>query len=207
MKGPRRIEIFGGIASGKTTLANLLSESTQARIALEKFRSNPFWSRFYRQPLIFAPEKNVCFLAQHTGEIKDQGSEAFVICDYAVFQDIAYASLMRDEEHLATMTALYQHLYRKLSPPTLFVHVQCTPKEQLRRIQIRARKQEVKSIQIGYLDSLNQAIDKFAEHYTQSAILRTIRSDEVDFANDPQERVRVKEDLLSIIGTLPHADY
>ncbi|HRP37690.1 MAG TPA: deoxynucleoside kinase, partial [Candidatus Dojkabacteria bacterium] len=52
MSGARlvqRIEICGGIASGKTTLANLLARLDIEPI-LENFQTNPFWQAFYNDP-------------------------------------------------------------------------------------------------------------------------------------------------------------
>ena len=199
MKQAKRIEIFGGIASGKTTLAELLWENSQSSLARENFRENPFWKRFYEQPFLFAHEKNVCFLAQHTGEIKAAGNEGLIICDYAVFQDLAYASLAQENEHLAIMEALYQHLYKKLNPPTLFIYLECNAEEQLRRIRSRGRHEEY-SITLDYLASLNQAIQKSLNEHIQGVPLQVIRSDEIDFATDPQQRLRLKSDVLSMIS-------
>lgn len=201
MNRAKRIEIFGGIASGKTTLAVLLSQGISCGLVLENFRDNPFWKRFYECPERFAYEKNVCFLAQHTGEIKAAECDCLLICDYAVFQDIAYASLKREIDHVANMKALYEHLYQKLAPPTLLVHLRCDEEVQLRRIRARGRREE-DPITIAYLKSLNQAIEAMIAEYTGSVTLRRFRSDEIDFANDPQQCLKIKQDLLSSVGEL-----
>jgi hypothetical protein len=81
MSKSQRIEICGGIASGKTTLAYLLADGGECSLALEKFRENPFWKRFYERPDLFAYEKKTtCFIAQHTGEIKSADEARLVIC-------------------------------------------------------------------------------------------------------------------------------
>lgn len=199
MEQPKRIEIFGGIASGKTTLARLLCEDDSCSLVLENFRENPFWRRFYARPDLFVFEKNVCFLAQHSGEIKAMGGSPLVICDYAVFQDLAYAALTCDAEHIERMQALYDHLYRKLPRPSLFVHVQCDEKIQLERILARGREEE-KSITKDYLTALNRSIETAISAHVGSEQLQKVRSDQIDFANDAGQRLALKRDLLRGTG-------
>ena len=64
-----RIEICGGIASGKTTLANLLARSNIDPI-LEDFQTNLFWRAFYADPAGTAFETEITFLLQHYHQIK-----------------------------------------------------------------------------------------------------------------------------------------
>lgn len=194
-----RIEICGGIASGKTTLAHALVTSTAQHLVLEDFHANPFWSRFHELPDLFALEKNVCFLAQHTGEIKAAGDHALVICDYGVFQDLAYARLQQASDHLRVMKMLYEHLYRPLPPPSLVVQLRCEPDVQLHRIRTRARREEA-SISLDYLRRLNEAIDEALAESLPGTRVHIIRADEVDFAHDPRTAAAVREGIFSIVA-------
>jgi deoxyadenosine/deoxycytidine kinase len=196
---PTRIEISGGIASGKTTLANLLTENSEYGLALERFRENPFWPRFYERPDLYSVEKNFCFLAQHTGEVKGLRDTTLVICDYAVVQDLAYASLSDVPGHLAAMELAFEHLYAQLPPPALIVNLRCNPVEQLRRIRERSRKEEAR-IDVEYLSSLNDAIGRALARYASNTRTHEIRSDAIDFAHDIAMATEVKRTILSIVG-------
>jgi deoxyguanosine kinase len=161
MKKPFRVEICGGIAVGKTSLAKCLVDvfSPDADLVLEEFEENPFWGKFYTNPTRYAVEKNICFLAQHTAALKDILSNDFSICDYAVLQDLAYARLYADPAHFDTMFLVFQHLYSPLGWPSVLVYLQCSVETQLSRINSRARPAE-RGISSAYLLKLNQAIEQ-----------------------------------------------
>ncbi|MBW8827989.1 MAG: deoxynucleoside kinase [Burkholderiales bacterium] len=187
-----RIEICGGVASGKTTLAKVLVPSP----VQENFRDNPFWKAFYAEPLRWFEEKNFSFLVQHTAAIKAALEQAFVVCDYAVLQDLAYAKLGDRRNHFAMMRTLKAHLYGQLPPPTLIVHLRCTPEVQLQRIAARGRPEEA-GITTNYLASLNAAIEELLDDVRQHTPVHTVDSDVVDFASDHLSAIALKQEVLS----------
>lgn len=196
-----RIEICGGIATGKTTLARLLAQAPQAAgaaLVLEDFQANPFWQRFYENPALYAPEKNLCFLAQHCGEIKPGLQAPMTLCDYAVVQDLAYASLCPQPGHLATMTHAFEHLYGALPPPALMIHLQATPEVQLARIRARGRAAEA-GITTGYLADLNAALVNVLAAHPPGCPVHILRSDSVDFANDAERARAVSHSLWQLL--------
>src|SRR3954447_11075813 len=86
-----RVEICGGIASGKTTLANLLG-SSERMVVREDFSSNPFWRAFYDDPNNTAFETEITFLLQHYHQIKVATNlEKSFACDFSLLLDYAYA--------------------------------------------------------------------------------------------------------------------
>jgi deoxyguanosine kinase len=183
MTSPARIEICGGIASGKTTLAKELALRLTCDLVQEQFRDNPFWKRYYEQPDVFRPEKDVCFLAQHTGELK--GTVApLTICDYALIQDLAYAKLAQDDGHLELMRHLYCRLYEPLPKPTLIIHLQCRETELLTRIRARGRSEEC-TIDLDFLEALDRNLDEVLRSIT--APVFAVRSDEINFATDARK--------------------
>jgi len=199
----KRIEICGGIATGKTTLAHLLTDGTDYGLALENFRANPFWSRFYQNPQLFAVEKNICFLPQHTGEIKSDTGKALLVCDYAVFQDLAYAALCPVKGHLDVMGKLFDHLYSPLPAPTLVISLTSDPTVQLERIRARSRGEE-QTITLEYLDSLNRKIPRFLRKTLPvSTKIHEIRSDQIDFVHCASARSAVRDQILSLVNEPP----
>jgi deoxyadenosine/deoxycytidine kinase len=195
----KRIEIFGIIASGKTTLTELLAEAMDCRVSREKFAENPFFKLFYKSPEMYAYEKNVCFLAQHVGEVKAVDGRPWTICDYATFQDLAYASLRKDEEHLAYMNAMFRHLTREIGAPRFMIHLLCDEEVALERIRGRGRAEEA-GITNEYLRSLDRAIHSLVKEHSAGSTLITMRSDEADFAPDGAERQAVSDELLAQMG-------
>jgi deoxyadenosine/deoxycytidine kinase len=188
-----RIEICGGIATGKTTLAKRLARDTNFSLVLEDFKANPFWQRFYADREKFVREKNVVFFAQHFGEIK-AATSAQVICDYALLQDLAYASQCLFEDHFDIMTRVWRHLYPPLDAPALVVHLECPEEVQLERIRARGRPEEG-AITVDYLKSLNDAIRKMIVSFAASPIF-SVRSDTVNFATNEIEGEELKRQIL-----------
>lgn len=195
-----RIEICGAIASGKTTLAKRLKVRLGGLGVFEKFRENPFWSRFYKYPQLFRPEKDVCFLAHHTGEIKAAGAK-LIICDYAPVQDLAYASLANDSGHIAMMEAVYRQLYDPLPRATLVVHLKCNTDELLRRIHARGRTEEL-AIEAEYLVALESELNELLDRADLPFL--TVHSDAVDFASDGDEANRLLDTIAARISANAH---
>lgn len=178
-----RIEVCGAIACGKTTLAARISAKLNGFAVFEKFRENPFWSRFYAQPELFRPEKDICFLAHHTGEIKAAGSR-LTVCDYAPLQDLAYARLADDAAHVAMMETVYGPLYECLPRVALVVHLKCSTEELLRRIRVRGREEEL-AIDAAYLEALEGALAELLDRANMPVL--TVHSDAVDFTSEGEE--------------------
>jgi deoxyadenosine/deoxycytidine kinase len=175
-----RVEICGGIAVGKTTLAKSLAlVYPEVDLVLENFTANPFWEKFYNDPARYVVEKNICFLAQHTGDIKSVSPEKVLICDYAVFQDLAYADLLKNEDHSSAMRKLYSHLYTILPPLDAVIHIECSLENQLDRIKNRGRPQEA-HITADYLSALNAQIENQINALSTSVPIYMIKSDEMD---------------------------
>ena len=87
----KRIEICGGIAAGKTSLAHILEKEDFLAI-YERFEDNPFLGEFY----LGGKEDNtleteLVFTLLHYNWIKQKRHEKRIVCDYSLFQDYCYA--------------------------------------------------------------------------------------------------------------------
>lgn len=194
-----RIEICGGIAAGKTTLASLLVKDGSRVLVTERFRDNPFWAQFYESPEAWMEEKNFCFLLQHTAAIKAVQGYEHVVCDYGVFQDLAYASLVPRRTHLELMQRLYTHLYQPLGAPALIVQLQCPPEVELERIRARARSEE-SVLTLDYLTALDSAIDVALKTVATTTKVHAIASDKVDFAHVPSVASQAVAEILEVLS-------
>ena len=149
---------------------------------------------------MFFAEKDVFFLAQHTGKIKAHLDKKLIVCDYAVVQDLGYATLSKSESHLAVMTLLYDHLYGRLPEPSLIIYLQCDPEIQLQRIKARWRVEET-SLSNDTLGSLNSATEKLIMVHHRNTPIYKFHSDQemfnkcnaeiVQFALDNPDEFRI----------------
>ena len=119
MKGSiKRIEIAGGIASGKTTLARLLT-----RIGLvpvhEKFKKNPFYVDFYDNPVGNALETEITFLLQHYHEQKRAVAMRRSFCsDFSLLLDRAYAGVTLSPKDRQLFESIHKRVSENLPKRT-----------------------------------------------------------------------------------------
>lgn len=194
-----RVEICGGIASGKTTLANLLG-SIERRVLLEDFSSNPFWRAFYADPNNTAFETEITFLLQHYHQIKVAiNLEKNFACDFSLLLDYAYAQVTLNGSRFNTFKSVYNEVCNHLYPPTLLVYLQCDPAVQLERIRARGRDSE-NSITVGYLTAINDHLASLVSALPESQTILPIDSVLYDFAHDEDTKSVVVKQVLGNLG-------
>lgn len=194
-----KIEICGGIASGKTTLATLL-EKNRLLVIFEDFQANPFWKQFYSDPQRFAFETEITFLLQHYNQIKvaDEADEPFA-CDFSYLLDRAYAEVTLDDDQRQAFYAVYDEARKHTGPADLIVHLRCGVAEELARIRRRGRGVEA-GIKKDYLAALNEAVARRVAAAKPESVVIEIDSEKNDFANDPVTQQAVVEEILSAFG-------
>jgi len=197
------IEVCGGIASGKTTFASLMTH-IGLRPVFEEFQANPFWQAFYSDPVKYAFETEITFLLQHYHQIKkdqlDMGKS--ICCDFSFFLDIAYAEIGLQGCKLKAFLSVYEEVKRDLAPLTLLVYLKCDAKTELERIRRRARAVE-DSINIEFLDALNSSLDRQVAKIQEHSSVMTIDSALKDFAHDESVKLEVINLVSNSIEQLP----
>jgi len=196
MKYGYRIEICGGIASGKTTLANLLGTG-DGQIVQEDFSNNPFWRAFYADPNNTAFETEITFLLQHYHQIKiTTNQKRSFACDFSLLLDYAYAHVTLNGSRFDTFESVYNEACSHLSPPGLLVYLKCDPVVELERIRARGREAE-KSITVDYLASINNCLANLVSALPASQAVLSIDSVFYDFAHDEQAKAEVIKQALA----------
>ncbi len=191
-----RIEIAGGIASGKTTLGHLLAKDDVPPI-IEDFRSNPFWTKFYANPQKYAFETEITFHLQHYSQFRDaENLEGFVFCDTSLLLDLAYADLNLSGSKYDAFFRVYQEAVKSLSPPKAIVHLECSAEEELRRVRQRARQEET-SMTIEYLQGLNRSLGSRIEEASNHTKIITVDSQKYNFARNEDDKKAVRRAVLS----------
>ncbi len=194
----KRVEICGGIASGKTTLAGVL-DTVESEATFEDFQSNPFWKLFYADPARYAFETEVTFLLQHFNQIKiatDRGG--LFACDFSFLLDLGYADVNLSGGQYETFLAVYQEVQRSLPTPALIVHLRCGADEDLARIRGRKRPEE-HAIDTEYLSAINAAVERRVAEVAAEVSVLDIDSERNDFANDPVTQERVTQRVLAAL--------
>jgi deoxyadenosine/deoxycytidine kinase len=178
-----RIEICGGIASGKTTLAKLLGDSGFNSI-LENFQENPFLEIFYSSPSTYAFETEITFLLQHYNQIKiNNSTQNLLVCDFSIYLDLAYSAVTLIDNKYQVFKTVYEEIHNELLPPHLLIYLQCSAATELKRIRSRNRYFE-QSLDIEFLENLNQSLKTHINGLGLETKLLTINSEQQDFAHD-----------------------
>jgi deoxyadenosine/deoxycytidine kinase len=197
-----RVEICGGIASGKTTCAQLLQEEGWSSV-FEAFRENPFWEAFYRDPRGTAFETEISFLLQHYRGIKEAGlrGNAILVCDHSLVLDRAYAFTTLTEDELKAFLSVFGVISARLPPPLLIIHLRCDPAEELRRIVERGRRVE-QTATLDFLARLNAAIEQQLAAPDLNVPILEIDSDRLDFREGGPDQADIVAEVRSRLAAV-----
>lgn len=185
-----RLEVCGGIGTGKTTFASLLS-NPEISVIHEDFSKNPFWEAYYQNPgKQFIFETEITFLLQHYHDIKRQGELAnIIIADYSFITDLAYARIGLSSVKQEIFKSIYQVIIEEIGLPRLLVRLRCEATIQAERVAGRGHDEE-NMIDIGFLEKLNRAIEEEMSELSPQVKVIEINSELEDFAHD--ETIREK---------------
>lgn len=177
-----RIELCGGIASGKTTFAHALkTHLTRFTTVYEDFSANTFLDDFYKDTARYAYETEISFLLQHMHQIKiTQSKGVDLICDFSLEQDYAYAVSNLEPVSRHSFEEVYKEAARQIGPPDLICFLQCPSLVLAERIHARERSNEME-INVTYLDNTVRALrDRLSQ---QKSDVVVIDSNQYDFRN------------------------
>lgn len=174
-----RIEICGGMAAGKTTLAQLLEQKGYP-VVYDDFENNPFLKDFYKGKQC-AFESEVVFAMLHYHGVKNHPAACF---DYSIIQDLAFADVnLHHGQHQAFAT-LYEWILEDLKFPSHIIYVKCRAEEAFRRLKIRSREIE-NGVELAYLEQVVRALE---DRLTPLSDVLVIDSEEYDFATRKEDR-------------------
>ena len=190
-----RVEVTGGIASGKTTFA-ILMKRIGLNTLLENFRINPFLEDFYFDSVKYTFETEISFILQHYHQIKKEQVDSIVnICDFSFFLDLAYAEIGLGGSKLKAFYIIHDEIKCDLPPPTLLVHLNCDAKTELQRVRTRGRAIE-ESVSLEFLKKLNKAVERQVSNISGKTKVVSIDSAQKDFVKDEA----VKQELMKLVS-------
>jgi deoxyguanosine kinase len=193
------VAIEGAIGAGKTSLAKLLAQKTDARLILEETEENPFLPDFYKDKRRYAFQIQLFFLlSRHKQQQELFAMDLFhkkVVSDYFFGKDRIFASVNLDEREFLLYDKLLSMLEKDIPKPDLVIYLQSSSEVLLKRIKERGRSFE-KEMDLDYIRALNEAYNYYFFHYTQSPLL-VVNTDRIDFVHNEKDLA----DLLALLNT------
>jgi deoxyadenosine/deoxycytidine kinase len=196
---PSYIAIEGPIGIGKTTLATRLAETFNYEILLEDAEENPFLERFYQDRRGNALPTQLFFLFQRMRKLKDlmQGElfQQVRVSDFLIEKDPLFARVTLDDDEYRLYQAVYDKIIEDLPKPDLVVYLQAPTHTLYQRVQKRGNPME-RTIDLDYLQQLNDAYTQFFYHYDDTPLL-IVNTAEINLAEGDQDYHNLVRYLLS----------
>jgi deoxyadenosine/deoxycytidine kinase len=191
------ITIEGNIGAGKTTLSQLLAEHYHARLVLESFEENPFLSKFYEDPKLFAFPVELFFMAERFKQMKEfiKQQELFkeiTISDYLFTKCLLFAKVNLPPDEFRLYQQLFEIMHQQIIQPDLLIYLHSPVKRLQENIRKRNRPFE-QSIPNDYLFSIQETYTQYIKQHHIKTLF--IDAGNADFLENPSH-------LQTIIKTL-----
>jgi len=190
------LSIIGLPASGKTTLAELLTMELPARLVREDYEGNPFLAESYAGADEMRLPAQVFYLLSRVSQLSTGHWPAAgtFVGDYGFCQDRVYAALRLSPEDFAAYEVLHARVAPLVHPPKAMVYLDAEPQALLERIAVRGRSFE-KAITADFLSAMRDAYNDLVK--AAECPVLTVRCDEVDLRNH-----RPRAELIKRIRTV-----
>ena len=183
------IVVEGPLGVGKTSLARLLAGRINGKAILEDTGGNAFLTNFYKDPRRFAFQTHFSFMLRRFQKQEEINQidlfKRVVISDFLFDKDRIFARTTLDDREFNFYEQTFQILKAKILRPDLVIFLQARTDVLKERIKKRNRDYE-RSIDLKYLDQINQAFNEFFFHYTETPLL-VINASDIDFVNVPSD--------------------
>jgi deoxyadenosine/deoxycytidine kinase len=199
----RLILVAGDIGSGKTSLTERLGERLGWRTAYESVADNPYPGDFYADMRTWSFHLQVYFLGHRARQHIEMANDArSSIIDRSIYEDAhIFARALHvmgnlNERDYLSYRQLFELVTGSLPPPSLLVLLKAPVPVLVERIRRRGREIE-STVSPDYLALLDSFYDDWIKCFDLCPVL-TIRSDDLDFVNQPEhldlvvERIREK---------------
>jgi hypothetical protein len=168
---PVFVVISGTIAAGKSTLTDALAARIRSCIALhEPVADNPYLADFYRDMPRHAFGMQMYLLEarfrQHRLAVATLLDGRSVIQDRSIYEDTAFAEAMHEAGHIddrdwRTYLRFFESYAVEMQRPDLLIYLDISPATALDRVMRRSRESEVGRIDLGYLERLREAYERW----------------------------------------------
>lgn len=190
------IAIAGNIGSGKSTLTRMLAKHYGWEPRFEAVDHNPYLEDYYRDIHRWSFNLEVFFLKERFRDlIAISQTDHTIIQDRTIFEGV-YVFMANNKAmgHLsdrdyATYMELFEQMMSVVRLPDLMIYLRASVPYLVGNIQQRGRDYE-QSIQLEYLQNLNERYDDFIYHKYKGRVI-TVEKDDLDFINRPKDLAQV----------------
>ena len=182
---PHFIAVEGPIRAGKSTLANVLSETLHAR-RLSEPEDNPFLDRFYKGEPGMAFATQMWFLMERHEQMLGLGDFTFpIVSDYLFEKDKIFAYINLTDAELALYNRYYQMFRADIPTPELVIYLQATPDVLKQRLKRKGLPGE-RAISDKYIEQVAAAYEHYFFHYSSSDLL-VVNTSDIDFVHNNRD--------------------
>ena len=190
------IAVAGNIGSGKSTLTSLLAKHYGWEARFEAVEHNPYLEDYYRDIHRWSFNLEVYFLKERFRDLIDiSQSENTVIQDRTIYEGV-YVFMQNNramghltERDFETYMELFEQMMTVVRKPDLMIYLKASVPHLVGNIQKRGREYE-QSIQLEYLENLNQRYDDFIYNKYHGRVM-TIEKDGLDFQHQPKDLAKI----------------
>lgn len=188
------VTIEGCIGSGKTSLAQKLSEAFRARLILESFENNPFLPKFYENAERYAFPLELFFLAERFKQIKTtiDGDlfHSLTISDYLLIKSLLFAHITLSDDEKQLYQRLFHIINRNLPQPEIVIYLHNSISNLMLNIRKRGRSYE-QEIQPEYLEKLQMAYLNFLKQADFISLIVDVSK--IDFVSRESDFKKIKK--------------
>ncbi|HEM48647.1 MAG TPA: deoxynucleoside kinase [Caldithrix sp.] len=183
------VAVEGVIGAGKTTLADMLSQTLGASLILEEFEQNPFLEEFYIDPQRYSFQTQIFFLLSRFRQMQELRQinlfQQKIVSDYLFDKDRIFATLNLSEKELKLYDGIARLMEKEVPVPDLVIYLQASTQHLMDNIFKRGRSYE-KNMDRDYIDALNEMYNQFFFHFKKAPLL-VINTDEIDFKKSEKD--------------------
>ena len=198
------IAIAGNIGSGKSTLTKMLAKHYGWEPRFEAVDHNPYLEDYYRDIHRWSFNLEVYFLKERFRDlIAISQTDHTIIQDRTIFEGV-YVFMANNKAmgHLSdrdydTYMELFEQMMSVVRLPDLMIYLRASVPYLVGNIQQRGRDYE-QSIQLEYLQNLNERYDYFIYHKYKGRVI-TVEKDQLDFINRPKDLAQVIDRIDSTL--------
>ena len=204
------IAVAGNIGSGKSTLTKMLAKHYGWEPRFEAVDRNPYLEDYYRDIHRWSFNLEVYFLKERFRDlIAISQSEHTIIQDRTIFEGV-YVFMENNrsmgnlsDRDYATYMELFEQMISMVRLPDLLIYLRASVPHLVNNIQQRGRDYE-QSMQLEYLQNLNERYDDFIYHKYQGRVM-TIEKDNLDFLHNPKDLAHIIDRIdATLFGLFPN---
>lgn len=185
------ISIEGNIASGKTSLMNILSESVMCNSIYEEIPDISLLNKFYSKEVVDNLQIELLFFNKRYELLKTKYRKYELnISDFSFFRSLIIAKLNLSDDQYSFLERKFHELQNKIIQPNLIVYIRSNV-ENLKSNVIKRGRNFEKNIDIEYLEKVNNQYNIFFENFNLTNLL-IINTNGNDFVNN-----KINKDLIT----------